>query len=166
MARLRTIVQVPVLKKSKAPLAVSWLWITYTPRSEKELADEITSAEREPHDHHDHDQGDREHAQPLAEPPHRTDSNRPKRSRRRYSEPVTSTAPPGPASWRARASASIASATDSTAGKNSLASCASWSAASERSVSVCVATKRLPARLSARSIAAESLSARIAAQIT
>jgi hypothetical protein len=25
---------VPVLKKSKAPLAVSWLWITFAPRSE------------------------------------------------------------------------------------------------------------------------------------
>src|SRR4029453_11960782 len=44
MARLRTIVQVPVLK-SKAPLAVSWLWITFTPRSEKELPDEMAGGE-------------------------------------------------------------------------------------------------------------------------
>src|SRR2546423_4196342 len=75
-ARLRTIAHVPVLMKSKAPLAVICSYITSTLRSEKELPDEITGAEREAHNHDDHDHGDREDAQPLAEPCHRTDSNR------------------------------------------------------------------------------------------
>src|SRR5919199_3366435 len=73
IARLRMISHVPELKKLKAPSAVSSsMKNTFTLRSEEELPDQITGAEREPHHHHDHDQGDREDAQPLAEPRHRT----------------------------------------------------------------------------------------------
>src|SRR5436305_11704458 len=100
---------------------MSWSCAIFTLRSEKELPDEITRAEREPHHQHDHDQGDREDAQPLAESRHRTASEPAKRSRMTYRDPVTRTPPSGPASSWARWSALEASGTDSTWAKNSLA---------------------------------------------
>src|SRR5690349_6882046 len=83
------------------------------------------------------------------------------RSARRYRDPVTSTAPSGPANSSARVRAAAGSGTDSTFSKCAEASAASAAAGSARPLRLSVATSAGPRMESASSIIPGRLSRRI-----
>src|SRR5262249_46129356 len=87
------------------------------------------------------------------------------RSDNRYRDPVTRTAPSGPARPRARERAPAGSGTASTLAKWGAASPASSSAGSARGLLDWVAPRLGPTAVRARSIASASFSARIEATI-
>src|SRR6266851_5752961 len=167
-ARLRMTSHVLELKKSLSPLKRSFepvVVVVSAKRSpvmssQEQLADDVPRGERNSCKCHDHDRGEDVDAQSRPAPDG-TPSARPARSASRYSDPVTRTAPSGPAIERASASASPGSRSVSVLSNHGLASVASSSAGSARELPGAVAITVLPRTESAASIFSTSLSRRI-----
>src|SRR5260221_7395844 len=128
---------VPELKKSLTPSNTPSLVVVvvsakskWVISSQQELPDDVPRRERDSCKCRDHDRGEDVDAEPSA--PDRTSSWRAARSASRYRDPVTRTAPSGPAIDRARASAAPGSRSVSVLSNHRLARVASSSADSAR----------------------------------
>src|SRR5439155_20792154 len=159
----------PLSEKSPLPVVVVWVGGSAKRRlvisSQEQLSDDVPRPERDSCKRQDDDRSEDVDGQscPL---PDGTSSGRAARSASRYSDPVTRTAPSGPAIERARASASPGSRSVSVFSNHRFASVASSSADNARGLAEAVATTVLPRTDSAASIFSTSLSRTIEATTT